>query len=169
MLMGRRSVTRMTIGMVVVLATGGAALAQFGLGGFRDVYQPLPNIAYDGRFTFVRVRYRPSPGGFWPGRRPSWIHGYPLAERNLMQIMNEVSVLGAHDDINTVTLDDPELFKYPIAYLIEVGWWTVTDREAAGLRAYLQKGGVLFIDDFKTARRRPPPGGRWGPIAEAMT
>ena len=44
---------------------------------------------------FVRVRYHPAPGGFWPGRRPSWIHGYPLAERNLMKIMNEVSFLGA--------------------------------------------------------------------------
>src|SRR5262249_27121371 len=112
-------------------------------------YHPFPNIPYDVRFTFVRVRYEPAPGGCWPGRRPSWIHGYPLAEQNLMKIMNEVSLLGAHDDINTVTLDDPELFKYPIAYIIEVGWWTVTDREVEGLRAYLQKGGFLFVDDFK--------------------
>ena len=151
--------------VVLVIAMSGAALAQFGLGGFRDVYQPLPNIPYDGRFTFVRVRYDPAPGGFWPGRRPSWIHGYPLAERNLMKIMNEVSFLGAHDEINTVTLDDPELFKYPIAYIIEVGWWTVTDREAAGLRAYLQKGGFLFVDDFKPAGWRGPGGG-WEPFAE---
>ena len=43
----------------------------------------------------MRVRYDPAPGGFWPGRRPSWIHGYPLAERNLMKILNEVSYLGA--------------------------------------------------------------------------
>ena len=69
-----------------------------------------------------------------------------------MRIMNEVSLLGAREDINTVTLDDPELFKYPIAYLIEVGWWTVNAREAAGLRAYLQKGGFLFVDDFKPRR-----------------
>ena len=75
-----------------------------------------------------------------------------------MKIMNEVSFLGAHDDESTrVTLDDPELFKYPIAYIIEVGWWTVTDREAAGLRAYLQKGGFLFVDDFKPAGWRGVP------------
>src|SRR5215468_8259737 len=80
---------------------------------------PLANAPYDGRFTFVRIRYETAPGGYWAGGRPSWIHGYPLAERNLMKIMNEVSNLGAHeDDINTVTLDDPELFKYPIAYII---------------------------------------------------
>ena len=29
--------------------------------------------------------------------------------------------------MNVVTLDDPELFNYPIAYIIEVGWWTLTD------------------------------------------
>src|SRR5439155_1371846 len=73
----------------------------------------------------------------------------------------EVSFLGAHgDEINTVTLDDPELFKYPIAYIIEVGWWTDTDREAAGLRGYLQKGGLLLVDDFKPAGWRVPGGGR---------
>src|SRR5215472_18733736 len=93
-----------TIACAVVLAMSAAALAQFGLGGFRDAYQPLPNTPYDGRFAFVRVRYHPAPGGFWPGRRPSWIHGYPLAERNLMKIMNEVSQLGGHEEINTVTL-----------------------------------------------------------------
>src|SRR5262249_57213139 len=83
-------------------------------------------------------------------------------------IMNEISFIGAHeDDINTVTLDDPGLFRYPIAYIIEVGWWTVTDKEAAGLRAYLEKGGFLFIDDFKPAGWRGPGGG-WEPFAETM-
>ena len=70
-----------------------------------------------------------------------------------MRIMNEVSYLGAHvDEINVLTLDDPELFKYPVAYIIEVGWWTLTDREAAALRAYIQKGGFVIVDDFKTRR-----------------
>jgi hypothetical protein len=72
----------------------------------------------------------------------------------------------AHARISTVT-GRSELFKYPIAYIIEVGWWTVTDREAAGLRAYLQKGGFLFVDDFKPAGWRGPGGG-WEPFAETM-
>jgi hypothetical protein len=159
---------RTAAALVAVVVMGGSALAQFGFGGFRGLYEPLPNIPYDGRFTFVRVRYHPAPGGFWPGRRPSWIHGYPLAERNLMKIMNEVSLLGAHEDIDTVTFDDPQLFRYPIAYLIEAGWWTVSAREAAGLRAYLQKGGFLFVDDFKPEGWRGLPGGGWEPFADAM-
>jgi len=164
----RKAAARARIALIVVLTTSSLAFAQFGVNEFRGDYRPLPNIPYDGRFTFVRVRYNPAAGGFWPGRRPSWIHGYPLAERNLMKIMNEVSFLGAHDEINTVTLDDPELFKQPIAYIIEVGWWRVTDKEAAGLRAYLQKGGFLFVDDFKPAGWRGVPGGGWEPFAETM-
>src|SRR5262249_60198438 len=94
-----------------------AAYAQREFGGYGGYgygrSTPLPNIPYDGRFTFVRVRYETAPGGYWAGGRPSWIHGYPLAERNLMRIMNEVSFLGAHDEeINTLTLDDPDLMKY---------------------------------------------------------
>jgi hypothetical protein len=123
------------------------------------------NIPYDGRFTFARVRYTPAPGGNWAGGRPSWVHGYPLAEQNLMRIMKELSLLDAHvDDINVVTLDDPELFKYPLAYIIEVGWWTLTDREANALRAYLQKGGFLIVDDFKVENWRGLPGGGWEPF-----
>jgi len=41
------------------------------------------------------------------------------------------------------------LFKYPVAYLCEPGSWVLSDEEAAGLRAYLQKGGFVIVDDFR--------------------
>jgi hypothetical protein len=169
----RTRLSRTLVTAAVCLLLGGALLAQrFGrFDGFdgRGPYRALANVPYDGRFTFVRVRYEPAPGGYWAGGRPSWIHGYPLAERNLMKIMNEVSYLGAHDEeINTLTLDDPELGKYPLAYIIEVGWWTLTDQEAAGLRAYLLKGGFLFVDDFKMPGWRGVPGGGWEPFETNM-
>src|SRR5262249_57120660 len=94
---------------------------------------------------------------------PAWGHGYPLAEQNLMRIMNEVSFLNPHtDDINALTLDDPELFRYPIVYVIEVDWWAMTDREAEDLRAYVQKGGFVIVDDFKPRRFRGGFGGDGG-------
>jgi hypothetical protein len=72
-----------------------------------------------------------------------------------MRIMNELSYLNPHlDEINAIALDDPEIFKYPVAYIIEVDWWAITDREVASLRAYLQKGGFLIVDDFKPRRFR---------------
>jgi hypothetical protein len=45
-------------------------------------------------------------------------------------------------------MDDPELMKFPIAYLSEPGYWFPTEAEAAGLRTYLHKGGFLIVDDF---------------------
>ena len=137
----------------------------FGLRGSR--IRKLPNAPYDGRFTFVRVNYDTAPGGYWYRNQPSWSHGYPVAEENLMKIMNEVSFLGANDEkFNTLALDDPELFKYPLAYIIEVSWWRMTNTEAAALRAYLQKGGFVIVDDFKAEGDFGSAG--WTPFAENM-
>ena len=121
---------------------------------FWDEYAVEPrlhNVPYDGRFTFARIKYTTAPGGYWYQGMPSWSHGYPVSEDNLLRILNEVTVLrGRTDGFNVLALDDPELFKYPIAYIIEVGWWTLNDREAAALRTYIDKGGFVIVDDFKT-------------------
>jgi len=166
----RRRAAAIVCASLISVAAAALAQREFGDFGFqRGRLQVLPNIPYDGRFTFVRISYETAPGGYWAGGRPSWAHGYPLAERNLMKIMNEVSYLGAHDEeINTVTLDDPQLARYPVAYIIEVGWWTLTDREAAALRAYILKGGFVIVDDFKLPGWRGIEGGGWEPFAENM-
>jgi hypothetical protein len=143
---------RALAGTVAGLLVAVSALAQFG--GPRGPFHERPNVAYDGRFTFVRLKYTTAPGGYWYGGWPAWGHGYPISEQNLMNIMNEVSYLNPHvDEVNVLTLDDPDLFKYPVAYVIEVDWWAMTDSEAAALRTYLQKGGFLIVDDFKPRRR----------------
>ena len=48
-----------------------------------------------------------------------------------------------------LTLDDPELFKYPIAFMWEPGFWNLSDAEATAFRAYLLKGGFAIFDDFE--------------------
>jgi hypothetical protein len=164
-----RSTRRLTmlasVAALVCLAVTAAAQRRF----FYGWDETVRNVPYDGRFTFARVRYTPVPAGYWAGGMPSWMHGYPLAEQNLLRIMAEISALDAHvDDINVVALDDPELFQYPIAYIIEVGFWAPTPREAEALRAYLQKGGFLIVDDFKPEGWRGLPGGGWEPFAAAM-
>ena len=143
----------------LALCVTAAALAQrrefFGYGRTPEIH----NVPYDGQFTFVRVKYETAPGGYWAGGRPSWVHGFPLAEQNLMRIMTDMSYLAPHvEDINVLTLDDPELFKYPVAYIIEVSWWTLTDTQAAALRAYMQKGGFVIVDDFKAKGDFGSPG-----------
>ena len=141
---------------VLILGLSMAALAQRRqrgfpiLGGGRTLRGQKPNTPYDGRFTFVRINYDTAPGGFWYRGLPAWSHGYPVSEENLMKIMNEVSYLGANDEkFNTLALDDPEIFKYPLIYIIEVSWWKMTDREGEALGEYLQKGGFVIVDDFK--------------------
>ena len=102
----------------------------------------LPNAAYDGHFTFVRLRYT-------KGYRMAWSADYPAMERNFMTILEDLSTLRLHrNESNVHTLDDPELFRFPVAYLTEPGYWYPDEREAAGLRAWIQKGGFLIVDDF---------------------
>jgi hypothetical protein len=151
-----------TFGFVCLcLAAAALALGQRGGGGRYRFRQPmLPNAPYDGRFTFVRMNYESTPDGYWYGGQPAWAHGYPVAEENLMQIMNEVSYLGARDrEINSIRFDDPQLGKYPIAYVIEPDWWAITDSEARALREYMQKGGFVIVDDFKVRAPRGFGGG----------
>jgi hypothetical protein len=166
---------RWLIAGVLVLSVAAAALAQRrfddfgGFGGYGRV-PAIHNSAYDGQFTFVRVQYDTAAGGYWAGGRPSWVHGYPLAEENLMRIMNDLSFFNARaDNVNVLTLEDPELFKYPLAYMIEVGWWTLTDGGAAALRAYLAKGGFVIVDDFKMLGWRGNTTGGWDPFEQNMS
>ncbi len=87
--------------------TAVTALAQRGFGGFgRGSGAPIePNTPYDGRFTFVRIRYGP-PIAYQSQRIP-WSHDYPEGERNMMKILNEISNLGPHThEVNVMALDD---------------------------------------------------------------
>jgi hypothetical protein len=150
----------------LLLLGAGTAVAQRGFGqrgfgqrGFRSEPE-IHNIPYDGRFTFARIKYETGPGGYYYRGLPAWAHGYPTAELNLMRIMNEVSLLHPHlEGSNVVALDDTALFQYPVAYMTEAGFWTLTDKEAAGLRAYLLKGGFVIFDDFRDDWYRG--GGGW--------
>src|SRR3990170_356994 len=109
------------------------------------------NPGYSGQFIFTRIRYD-SPGGWRFGRAggSSWSHDYPRADRHLPRILRGVTAIDAGvGGGNVLRLDDPELFKFPVAYISEPGFWAMTDREAASLRAYLLKGGFIILDDFE--------------------
>lgn len=120
--------------------------------GFEPPSVSYQNMPYNGRFTFARVRYRPSdwgPGNYMWGLDLKWNHDYPRAESHFTKMLKELTTLDPNQaGGNILALDDPELFKYPVAYLCEPGFWTLGDAEIAGLRAYLLKGGFLIVDDF---------------------
>jgi len=143
--------------VLLVLLTMGvsSALAQRrGFGGYggrnrREAIQPNP--PYDGRFSFVRLRYGPDYGFVSQGL--PWSHDYPTGEQHFMKILNELSYLNPHvDETSILPLDSPDLCKYPVAYMAEPGFLTLTDGEVAAFRTYLLKGGFVIFDDFAERR-----------------
>ena len=148
----------LVLALLVPLAAQRRDGRRFGLG-----LQPRAanSVAYDGQFTIVRLWY-PHYGG--------WSFDYPDMEQNLTLILNELTLLRTRTDgSNILRMDDPELLKFPIAYLSEPGYWYPSDSEVAGLRTYLAKGGFLIVDDFhfeeewrvfEAAMRKVLPDGR---------
>jgi hypothetical protein len=119
------------------------------------------DLEYDGQFTFVRLRWN-SGLGFGRGFGAAWNHDLPRAEQHLAMIMRELTIADMRTDGSRIlTLDDPELCKYPIAFMWEPGFWNLTDREAASFRAYLAKGGFAVFEDFDGSEQ-------WGHFAAQM-
>ncbi len=162
--------------LVVLGGVGAAAIASEGAGG-SGLSLPRPSSpasqqvpegpAYNGRYTFIRLRYGDAAQnlrGFGSGRRggrggrgggPTWAHDYPRAETNFAKIIEATTLIDTYTQGNSgrvLDLDDPELFKYPIASIIEVGYWQPTDAEVEGLRNWLLKGGFLIVDDTRQER-----------------
>ena len=95
---------------------------------------------YDGTFTLARLWYADHGG---------WAFDWPEMEQNLGQIVDALTAISPRQEgDNIFRMDDPELLKFPVAYLSEPGYWYPSDAEAAGLRNYLLKGGFLIVDDF---------------------
>jgi uncharacterized protein DUF4159 len=104
------------------------------------------------KFKFVRVRFGPMyPGMHIGDGGEPWSHDYPEAGLHFSKILTELSKLQVVTDENEYifTFTDPNLFKYPFAYLCEVGYMELSDEETAGMREYLLRGGFLLVDDFR--------------------
>lgn len=109
---------------------------------FRGQERPhRTDVPYDGRFTFVRLAWRSDLGSSRRGFNAAWNHDVPRAENHLSLIVRSLTYVKMHTEGSRIlTLDDPELFKYPIAFMWEPGFWNLTDGEAMSFRAYLQIG-----------------------------
>ena len=136
----RRLLTVLTL--TVLLAASFGLAAQRGLGRFLGFGTAgHENVRYDGRFAFARVRYTGSN---------SWNHDYPDADRNLPLILQAITALRIHPEgTNVLDLEDPEIFKFPILYVWEPGYWRIGDLAAKNLRDYMLKGGFVIFDDFE--------------------
>jgi len=108
----------------------------------------------ESKFTFGRIFYDTGMDRFFSGRRgrgvdPWWSHDWPRAEEHLMKILAEVTRLDVNPGGHIISFQSDECFKYPIAYLCEVGYLNLSDEEARRMAEYLLRGGFLIVDDFR--------------------
>lgn len=124
-------------------------------GGRRNRFEePGDNPPFDGRVTFVRLRYETGlDGNVGMGRGGgdiTWAHDYPRGERNFTKILSQLTTVRVRTQESVVMrVNDPQLSRYPIAYMAEPGFWRPNDAEVAGLSSYLRKGGFIIFDDFR--------------------
>src|SRR5687768_12030332 len=91
---------------------------------FADAHQDAGNAAYNGRFTFSRIRY--GGNGFGRGGA-AWAHDYPQADLNLPAVLAEISSIRQNlGRSNVFDLEDDEIFNNPILYISEPGYWSIT-------------------------------------------
>jgi hypothetical protein len=137
---------RVGLALAMALATAAAAHAQFGRGFFGARVATAED--FDGRFHYCRMMYRPS----FNGNGGSWRTDYPNADINLSVRLSEltkisVSKSGTSPNILLVRPGGDELFQCPLVIMSAPGSATLDEKEAARLREYLLKGGMLWADD----------------------
>ena len=135
--------------LVMLLALGGTALAQWGWQRMPPRF--LPDQPGHRDFTFSRGLYRSDrrePGG------QGWHTDYPSAAQNLMVRLSELTTTRVgwdprdSPDHIVVTLSDAKILDYPFLFMLDVGTLWLTDGEIVRLREYLLKEGFLWVDDF---------------------
>jgi len=87
--------------------------------------------------TLARVKY--SGGGDW--------YNDPSSEVNLLRYVRANTNINVDPVYEFVDLATDNLFQYPLIFMTGHGTVNFSDAEAKKLRAYLDNGGFLYIDD----------------------
>jgi hypothetical protein len=133
--------------LLVAILTWFAAEAEQGHpSSFADGTTQSPGSSIpEPEFTFVRAVYTSlRPWGYYKG----WYTDWPKADRQFLLGLQRLTSIRVAREGKTIPLTDPELYKYPFLYSVEVGQWDLSDEEVSSLGEYLRRGGFLFCDDF---------------------
>jgi hypothetical protein len=107
---------------------------------------------FDGSFHFCRVMFTSDRR-----EKQGWGTDYPGADLNFstrLAELTKVRVTMTHDgegevpDAVVVRLTDAALFQCPFVLMEDAGTARFSDAEVRSLRAYLLKGGFLFVSDY---------------------
>jgi hypothetical protein len=147
---------RIAVAAVIILCAATVAAAQFGrnaLGGFgRGARPKFPTADTFGHgFNFCRGIFSSvysEAGG------SGWSTDYPDAELNFSIRLSELTKTRVAldqtrtPDFITVRLTDDELFQCPQLHMEDVGTIEFDADEITAMRAWFEKGGFLWVDDF---------------------
>src|ERR1041384_5097708 len=139
---------------IALLASAGYVSAQFGRGGGEFLNLPprfMPPTAADRDFSVCRLMYtsvrREPSGGGWRTDYPYGVINFSIRLSELTK--TRVSFSGARQPNHyVVRLTDDALFECPVPIASSRGTIGLRPNEAERLRAYLLKGGFLWVDDF---------------------
>ncbi len=95
-------------------------------------------------FTFVRIKYRSTQDR----SSYAWWTDFPDADLNLSWRLHELTSLLVDPLGKVIELTDPELRRYPFAFMSGVPAIIMDEVEVLALRRYLTGGGFLMVDDF---------------------
>jgi hypothetical protein len=139
----------------VLFACASVSFAQkIWVGGGR-FYRTPPKWAtledFDGSFLYCRGHYtstRREAGG------QGWSTDYPGADNNFSVRLAELTRVHVRfnedQEPNTavVALSDELLFRCPIVFMEDIGTAEFNEAEVTNLRAFFEKGGFLWVDDY---------------------
>ena len=112
------------------------AVAQMRMPGrTSQVVAPLPQS--QSAVKLARVKY--SGGGDW--------YNDPSAEINLLRFVRIHTTINVDPVYEYVDLSTDNVFLYPLLFMTGHGTVNFTESEVRNLRAYLENGGFLYIDD----------------------
>jgi hypothetical protein len=77
-----------------------------------------------------------------------WETDYPQAEHNFAKRLNELTRLTPAREPVQRRFTAPDLGDFPLLFMSDPGYMRFTREEAEALRAYLDNGGFLWVDDF---------------------
>ena len=91
----------------------------------------------ESKFKIARLKY--SGGGDW--------YNDPSAEVNLLKFVAQNTNIKTNPVYEFVDLSSGNIFSYPFLFMTGHGNVVFSDNEAKKLRAYLENGGFLYVDD----------------------
>jgi len=88
-------------------------------------------------FQIARLKYE--GGGDW--------YNDPSAEVNLLKFINDNTNIKTKPEYVFVDINSDNIFSYPFLFLTGHGNIVLSQTQAEKLRAYLESGGFLYVDD----------------------